>query len=166
MSQPISIPDLLAYGDVLNDIAELVDGSSFRRLLELADALDEIARLQANVRSLVQTEMVKLAEEPVRVGETIFEASEQYKWRPNIGAIERAVIGRACFDDDGEHISNPEQVAQRAVQIMRELYVSPSTEPKAAGLALLGKSKPEVAERKATGKWELKATKSALAPQS
>lgn len=160
----VSAPDILAFTDVLNELAEEADGASLPRLLELEDALVEVARMLKNTQSLITTAMLQQTREPRRVGSTIYHAETVGKWRPDHRAIRNKVIGRAVYDDDGELIHEPYIAATRAVEICYSMFVSPSSMPKKEGLREIGVEPPEVAEWENTG-FELKRDRVKEAPQ-
>lgn len=155
MTEPISAPDILAFADVLNDIATEAEDASLRRLLELEDSLVEVANQLKSTLSLITTAMLRHAKEPQRVGSTIYHAEQTGKWRPEHPVIRRRIIGRAVHTDDGENITDPVVAADRAVAICYAMFVSPSTMPKKEGLDAVGLDRSDVAGWENTG-FELK----------
>lgn len=150
MSEPISLPDLAAFGDVLADVAAETEGASLPRLLELEGALGAVISDARDVAALIHAAILNATREPVRIGDQILHAEPVGKWRPDHTAIRKAIVVRALVDDNGELAGDP-ATADRAVDLAYACFVSPSTMPKRRGLDALGKASRDVAEWEHTG---------------
>lgn len=72
---------------------------------------------------------------------TVLKVVKKSKIRWDHGRIGEYVSRRALFSADGEMLESRD-IAARACHLMRELYVSPATEPKKSALALIGIEEP------------------------
>lgn len=72
---------------------------------------------------------------------TVLKVVKKPKIRWDHGRIATYVKRRAMFNSDGEMLEGMD-IADRACCLMRELYVSPATEPKKSALALIGIEEP------------------------
>lgn len=61
-----------------------------------------------------------------------------FKDRWDHDLIASRVAVRAVYTPDGERIDDPQAAADRAVELMRAVYVVPSTEPRTEGVLALG----------------------------
>ena len=72
---------------------------------------------------------------------TVLKVVKKPKIRWDHDRIGERVSRRALFSADGEMLESRD-IAIRACHLMRELYVSPATEPKKSALALIGIEEP------------------------
>lgn len=151
MSEPIGIPDIAAFLDVLVDLQCEAGDMTLGRTVEMLDALDGVAARLKAVTGAVKTQQLLLTKEPVVHAGTVYASKPTGKWRPDKPKIRRQVIGKATHTKDGEPITDPEVVAGNVYDLMAALYVSPSTEPKSGGIELLGVKKKELMHWQHTG---------------
>lgn len=152
MSEPIGIPDVAAMADVLDDLAEHFEEYSLEHLLALRDALVELAKQTGRINSLIKSQLLVLAKEPVRTRDgRVLYSEPDGKYRPDHDKIKAAIVSRAVFDDNGETISNPTIVAVRAVDLAYKCFVAPSDMPKKGGLAAIDRRSTQVADWEQTG---------------
>ena len=72
---------------------------------------------------------------------TVLRVVKPPKIRWDHDRIQTVVKRRAMFGPDGEILEGSD-IADRACYLMRQLYISPSDEPKKTGLALIGVEEP------------------------
>lgn len=147
----IGLNDILAFGDVLDALAEEADSMGIARALEVQEALAEATKKLALTVALVKARTLTEAREPVRVGDAIYHAEPTGKWRPDQGKVRRQVVERAVFDGDGQFVTESRVAAARAVGLMFDLYVAPQDMPKVGGLKKLRMTKEDVATWEHTG---------------
>jgi len=147
----IIIGDITAIEDVINELAEQTEQMSVEENLRMCDALDALSKKIATTRSLCETAAKKLMDgQPAQVDNKVYVEKTTGKWRPDQNKIRRHVATRSVCDANGEMMS-PHDAAQRAVDLMYALFVSPSQMPKQAGMKQLGLDAPDVAEWERTG---------------
>lgn len=131
-------PDLAAAGDVVRDLVETIDSLNPEQALALRTALEGV---QAEVRtalSMLDSHLLNTLEQPAQVGDTVYMRKRTYKKRPLHDEIKRLLVNRSTVDlDTGELIDTPRAAAERAVALTYDLFVSPSTVPKVAGVKQL-----------------------------
>jgi hypothetical protein len=148
----VGLADVQAVGDVLDWLCEQSDGMGIEAAVEMAAALDVLAKKVAMAKSLCETQAKKLLDgQPARIGDKIIVEKATGKWRPNQSRVKGAVLARACYDENGELEEYPDNAAERAIDMMFALYVSPSQMPKAGGLKELRLKNEDVADWERTG---------------
>jgi hypothetical protein len=164
MTDPITLPDIAAFLDVLADLNEETEVAGPVRLVELDAMLADAAAALTATRALVTTALLNACREPVRVGNEILHAEPDGKWRPDHATLHGLIVARSVHDDDGEAITDPERAADRATALAYAMFVSPSTMPKKAGLERIGRTAADVAEWEHVG-WRLDRTPVKGAPE-
>lgn len=147
--------DMLAMAiPALQDIAEASDSMNAAEALEVLDELAVLKKHLDAATGLVRSQAVKVLEQPAQVGDTVWFRQEVGKWRPDTRRINQVVHQAAVIDRETGEIRNAEEAAEEAIRVMRDMYVSPSSMPKAGALERLGVEKKEIASWERTG-WEL-----------
>lgn len=65
-------------------------------------------------------------------------STPKYKNTWDHARIMDKVVARSLYDEEGERLDEPVEIARRAVSLMAHTYVVPSTEPRSEGLLALG----------------------------
>ena len=151
MSDPIGIPDIDAFVDVLVDLQTEAGYMTLGRTVEMLDALDGLAARLKAVRGAVLTQQLILTKEPVVHDGTVYASRQTGKWRPDKPKIREAVVRRAAYDENGEKIADSREAAERAFELMNEMYVSPSSVPKTSAIEHMGLTKKEIMHWQHTG---------------
>ena len=102
---------------------------------------------------MLDTQLRRLMDGATRVvaSSRAVEIEPQIKKRPDWGKIRSRVIARSLCDEDGERYAIIEDAVETAVDLMMELYVSPSTTPKVGGVKRLGCSMDDLTVEEKTG---------------
>lgn len=147
----ITPADILAAGDVVDQLTEASDQLSLERAAPLRDALNVVKKKVADCISMVETRMLATVEKGAQtIGSTTFSRKVETKWRPDQEMIRRQVVKQAAWDHNGEALPAVDAAAN-AVNLMYQLFVSPSQMPKAEGLTSLRLFKSDVAVEVVTG---------------
>lgn len=148
--------DAMAALGILEEIAEISDSLSAKDAIEGIAQLTQLQVQLGTTIALIKGQAIKTLEQPMQVGNVIYYKDRVGKWRPDFqriaGKVESASL---CDPETGEIYDRPNDAVHRAVQLMKALYVSPSTMPKVGGLERIGSSKDDVAEFERTG-YEIK----------
>jgi hypothetical protein len=96
-------------------------------------------------------------EQPVLVGRVVWSKTPVTKKRPNAPLVDRQVVRVAAHPDPDGVMPTAYEAAQAAVELMKALYVAPSTVPKVGGIKKIGLEYGEVINEEHTG-YELKRT--------
>lgn len=151
MIEPISTNDIAAFDDVLGDLEGEADDMGLQRALDMHDTLEATRlKLKATMGS-IYTRILNLTKEPVRVDGGVAVSKPTGKWRPLKANIREAVVMRSAYDTNGELIANPRAAAERAIELMWAMYVSPSTIPKSGALEQMKLEKKDVMKWQQTG---------------
>lgn len=148
----IHLADLQAVGDVLDWVCEASDSMTVETAIEFSVALTALIAKARMAQSLCETAAKTMLDgQPALIGDTLYVEKATGKWRPDQSRIRARVVGMSsCNPETGELVTAPE-AAERAVNFMYTLFVSPSTMPKVGGLDLLGLDKRDVADWEKTG---------------
>lgn len=149
--------DLQAIGDIAVWLAEESDQMSAEQAVELLTEARKVHRALGNAIALLETQALKTIEQPILVGTTAWSKKPAFKKRPRQQAIAHTVEALATRPDVNGEVPPAYEVAERAVKMMSDLYVSPSTLPKVGGVKALGLEMNDVVDEEHTG-FELKAT--------
>jgi hypothetical protein len=148
----INLHDIEAVGDVLDYVAEQSDSMEPDLAIQMINALNELERKLKMARSLCETQAKRTLEgKPIKVDGKVYAERDTGKWRPSQSRIRQAIVRNALADDQGRVVKSRQAVAERAVTIMYDLFVSPSTMPKVTGLKSLGLTNEDVADWDKTG---------------
>lgn len=148
----ITLADLKAVLDVLDDVIEHADSLDVEQALEYRAMCQQVAERAKTAAGLLQTTvMTELEGQPRQIGNKILAVKSTGKWRPNHDKIRSKIVSRAIVDDNGE-ATDAEQAADTAVRLTYELFVAPSAAPKQTGLKRLRLSNSDVCDWETTGK--------------
>lgn len=146
--------DLLAMLDVLAAIGEAsddLDGPSAARMRAL---VAQVKTSAAEVFGLLETRLMALTDgQAIVVEGEVFVKGDKTAYRPDWQVIRRAILTTALADG-----ATATEAAATVVDLMKELYVSPSTKPKAAGLKAVKLNYDKAGHEEITGA-ELKVVK-------
>lgn len=138
--------DLLAIGDVLDVLTADIEALDAAQAIITIEALKQVRNRLDLALSLLKTRALNALDgQPVKVGTTLYVAKATGKWRPEWSAVRKHVANAALVDENGE-VQTADQAAARAIDIMRDLYVSPSTMPKQGALDRLNLRYEDVAD--------------------
>ena len=151
----ITAADILAALDVLFQAQEESDDMSFDLAIELRAASRELARQAKKTADLLEMEMLRQVEDgPKMVGTVNYFAVNDNKTTWDHDRIESDVVARAkeaALDrQTGEFVAD--EAARQAADMMRQIYVSPSTTAKMGALSDLGVDIPTVRQRERKGR--------------
>ena len=154
MTDRISLGDIEAFNDVLDLMSEQSDQFDLEHatamrgaLLAAKKHLDEtVGLIEAQIRTLMDGAGTREIEGGPKV-----KVKPTKKWRPNHSKIRTLIVNRSLYDEDGERLALPADVAERAVQLTYALFVAPKAEPKTDGLKMLGVTKEDVCDEETIG---------------
>lgn len=138
----ISKGDIAAIGDVVDQLTAEINDMDAAAAIGMSSALAEVkAKIELAV-SLMKTRTLNVMDgQPIQIGSTLYAPKPTGKWRPEWRMVRSAVLKAAL----GDELPTATEAAARAVDIMRDLYVSPSQVPKKGGLDHLGIDLPDIA---------------------
>lgn len=153
--EPISIPDILAFADVLDalQLEAAQPGMQVDRAVELMDALAAAKKkLEMTVALLKSRAIIALEGAPRILGGKAYSVKPDRKKRPNHSAIRTAIIAAAQYDVDGERVESTYEAAGRAMQLTYDLFVADADVPKLAGLRWIRLPEDQAFSWETTGK--------------
>lgn len=143
--------DIMAIVDVLKDVADASDTLTVDEGVAVLEALTALKQAVSQLSSLVDTQMVRILEQPqTHNGKVYFRASKG-KWRPDHQQIKRLICERASVNIETGELQDRDGAVRTAVDLAYEAFVSPSTMPKTGLLNKLGVAKDSVADFERTG---------------
>lgn len=144
--------DLEAIGDIADWLIEASDGLPIDKTIELLEASLAATAKMKMACDMLQAQALAIIEQPVVIGKTVWSKKRIIKRRPNQSRIAAHVVVDATgIDQATGEMRNSVEAAERAVNLMRALYVSPSTVPKTGGVEKLGLTMADVCENEHTG---------------
>lgn len=147
--------DLLAMLDVLEMIGEASDDLDDLFAARMRTLVAQVRTKAGDVFSLLETRLMKLADgQPIMVDGEVFKKGDKTAYRPDWPVIRKAILATALK----EGAATATDAAVTVVDIMQDLYVSPSTKPKAGGLKKIGLNYDKAGHEEITGA-ELKVVK-------
>lgn len=154
--EDVTIHDLAACGDVFDWLYENADSLSAEKAIEMLEAAQQLhGRLRSAIHML-ETQALKSIEQPILIGRVAYSKKPSIKKRPEQNKIAARVCDLASQPDmDTGEVGTTYDAAVAAVEMMRALYVSPSTQPKVGGVRNIGYKMDDVTTEERTG-WELK----------
>lgn len=147
----IEIPDIDAATDVCQQLAlEAVDFDATRAI----NALQALAGLEAQVKA-AKSELTERAlrglEQPILIGNTAWSKKLDTKKRPDNDMILGRLRASLIRPDSQGELPTVEQAVNKAIDVMVDLYVSPSGLPKVTGLKRLGLTMDLVTREESNG---------------
>lgn len=137
----ITVADIEAAIDVLDQLTDEIDSFDAAVAIRTSDALAVLrGRVDLAMSLLKSRTLTAMDGQPIQVDKTVFYTKPSGKWRPDWRRIETAVVDAIM----AREISGRGRV-WAAVDLMRELYVSPSTVPKTGALEKMGLDLKDVA---------------------
>ena len=143
--------DLRAIADVANALAEESDGLSAQSCIELLREAKNAALALRTAIGLLEAQALKTLEQPIIIGDTAYSRKREIKRRPDQGLITNVVTRLACAPTADGEVPTAFDAAANATTMMFNLYVSPSTLPKAGGVKALGITMDDVTTEEHTG---------------
>lgn len=153
----ISTADILAMCDVADQLAGEAADLAADDALALLEAVQVAVAALKNAESYLKSRAITTIEQPILVGHTAYSKVAVTKQRPDQALIKRAVVSLAASPDEEGEAPTAGDAAQRAVDLMAAMYVSPSTLPKVGGLRAMNLELSDVCSDEHTG-WDLKKT--------
>jgi len=150
--------DLEACNDVFDWITEHSDDLSTEQAVEMLEAIRDTHSALRTAEAMLLSRVLGGIEQPILVGSVAYSKKPKIVLRPRLGKILQAVIDTAVEPDHetGEQ-PHPREAADRAVTLMADLYVAPSSLPKTGGLKKVSLRLGDVTMEERNG-WELKRT--------
>ena len=147
----VTLADIEAIGDVVTWVAEQSEDMGLAAAIEMAEALAQLSTLIGKTKSLCEARAKKLMDgQPQKIGDKVYIEKATGKWRPDQSKIRRRVAVMSSCDENGEMLPSRD-AAEKAVDLMYALFVSPLTMPKQGGMKQLGLEAKDVAEWERTG---------------
>jgi hypothetical protein len=151
-------PDVAAMLDVIDDMVEQTDSLGVEDGIKMREAIVELRRRANVLLGLIDTQLISILESPREVNGVRYEVRKSDgKWRPDHSKVVPVVRTNAMVDLETGEIHEGASAVERAISIMEDLYVSPSTMPKVGALEKIGLKKWDVADQE-PGKPTLKTT--------
>lgn len=151
----ITAADILAAVDVLRQVTSEVDDMGFDLAVELRDACQDVIEQARGAIAALETEMLSQVESaPKQVGRVTYIAVDDRSTRFDHDDIAKQVIAvakeRATDQETGEVVTA--RAVAEAVDLMRMVYVAPSTKAKQTALTYMGLDPDDVIERTKKGR--------------
>lgn len=148
----IEHPELAAMGDVVDQMCEQTDALSVEDAVMWRESVIELRRRAATLLGLIDTQLVNVLESPREFDGIRYWIGKDGKWRPLHAKIKSEVKRAAVMDHETGELFDARGAADRAIEMMYELFVSPATFPKTGGLDRLGVDKEDVGTFDETGR--------------
>lgn len=142
----INPADVLAAGDTFGVVSEGSDSLTFEQALEYERALLNAKARLDEALGLVRTQLLKLLDSPRQVGPVLYKSEPDKKFVADHDQVRKRLITIALHDPSTGELLEAGPAVERAWSLMAALYLSPSVEPKKAGLDRLGLAKTEVGD--------------------
>ena len=153
----VDIHDLEACGDVFDWLAEASDSMDAQTAITMLEgALAVQAKLKVAI-DLLRSQALKTIEQPILIGSVAYAKKPSFKMRPDQQLLARVVTELAAHPDENGELPTASVAAATATNMMKALYVSPSTVPKVGGVKALGLEMDMVCREEHTG-FELRRT--------
>lgn len=147
--------DLLAMLDVLEAIGEASDTLDGPYAARMRALVAQVKTKAGEVFGLLETRLMELTDgQAIVVDGEVFVKGDKVAYRPDWPVIRKAILATALRDG----AATATDAAVTVVDIMQELYVSPSTKPKVGGLKKVGLNLSKAGRDEITGA-ELKVVK-------
>lgn len=153
----VNVADLQAIGDIADWLIEESDSLPTDRAIELLEACTVAAAKLKMAMSMLQSQALSTIEQPILIGRVAWAKKPTFKQRPNQSLIAATVIDFAARPDNNGEVPTAHEAATTATNLMRGLYVSPSTVPKVGGVKDLDLEMSDVTREEHVG-FELKRT--------
>lgn len=144
--------EITAVLDVLADLNEESDSLKVEQAVEMLQAVEEVMAAARVAKGLLETQLCNILESPRTIDGRLYEIKNEGKWRPDHSKVEAEVKRRSVVDTETGELLTAPQAVDKAMGLMRKLYVTPQGMPKVGGLDLLGVDKPDVARWEQQGK--------------
>lgn len=151
----ITVHDLAAMGDVLDQLIEGSDQLDFEQALTFKNMAIIVQGKLKTLLGLLETQQLSLLDgQPKVVDGTIFAKKSTGKWRRDSGKLRSRVFFYVTHDlDTGEKVKGLTiaKAVDKAIDIMSELFVAPADLPKRGALEKLKIEMPDICEWETTG---------------
>lgn len=155
--QQITAADIRAIGDIADAITDQIETFTIEQAVTFCDLLEDVGKRIAAARHACEAKAKALLDgQPATIAGKVYIEEATGKWRPQQPKIRERVAVMAAHDSSGRALSAT-VAAQRAVDLMYALFVSPSQMPKQGGMKQLGLQNEDIAEWEETGS-QLKVT--------
>lgn len=149
--------DLKAIYDVAALLTEQSDQLSAEDALIMMEEAKKAQQALKLAIDMLESQALRSIEQPILIGRTAWSKVPVMKRRPRADVIDKTVVRCAAMPDEDGVLPTAFEAAQNAVDIMKGLYVAPSTVPKVGGVKKIGLEFGEVIDEELTG-YELKRT--------
>lgn len=149
--------DLQAINDVVQLLAESSDSLTTEQAIELIEAARKAQQSLKAAIEMLEAQAISTIERPLLMGNVVWTKVPSVKKRPVPNIIDKAVLTFSAHPDGDGVMPTAYEAAQTAINMMKGLYVSPSTVPKVGGVKALGLDMGDVCTEEHTG-YELKRT--------
>lgn len=140
--------DVMAMTDVLSDIDENTDSYDIEEAVEVREAVVALMSAARMTLALLDTQLVNILESPREINGIRYEVKKSDgKWRPDHSKVAAAVKHASIVDSSTGELFDARTAAERAINMMEDLYVAASTMPKVGALDKLGLKKWDVADQ-------------------
>lgn len=130
--------DLQAAADVAQQLFNEADSLDADTAIERLMALRALIVQCKAAESELQTRALRQLEQPRIVGDRVWRKVKRYTSRYRQDTIAGRVVTLAAVDPSTGETLSAMEATERAVKMMRALYVAPSTKPKSGGLNAVG----------------------------
>lgn len=148
----VNLHDLEAITDVIAWVTEQSDTMDVETAIKVGEALRTVARKATEAAAFCEMRARQMLDgQPVKIGDTVYVEKNDGKWRPDQSRIKREIVRRSCSNVDTGEMLDGRTSAERTVDLMYALFVSPKTMPKKTGLDMMGLTNADVADWERTG---------------
>lgn len=135
--------DLRAAIDVVDQLAERSDSLRVDEAVEALEALAQLGNAVKQAMVLIESGAANQLEQPRVIGNRRYVKANRYTRRFNHERIAKMIAVQASINNITGEIASAVKAAETATYLMREIYVSHSTDAKMGALrALLGVGDP------------------------
>lgn len=135
----------------IREMEETADGLDHETAVVLLTALSDLKDGTEAAIGSVRQRLLRLLDTPAIIGGRRWSKEMDGKWRPNHKTVDDHVRRHATYDSTtGEQRSAGEAV-DRAIELMRDLFVARSSMPKTGALEKMSLMKRDVADWEFTG---------------
>lgn len=144
--------DVAAMESVLDDVKTNVEALDVEAAIRMLEAVKQLKANAHDTIAHIEVWLTEILESPREFNGKLYEVKSAGKWRPDHDEIKRHAREVAFVEQETGEMYGTIETAQRAVDLMYELFVSPSTMPKVGGLERMGLKKADVADFERDGK--------------
>lgn len=144
--------DIAAMENVLQDLQGQIESMDVEQSIIMLEAVKSLKAKAHETIAHIEVWLADILESPRQIGGNLYEVKNAGKWRPDHDSIKKHAHVAAFADKESGEVYGGMEAAERAVEIMYDLFVSPSSMPKTGALERLGLDKSDVADFHREGK--------------